>query len=176
MASITNIVSKSHLNTRVDLRKLARDNVNIIFNPRKFTGAVWRHRRISGTLLVFPNGTLLHLGKPRTTPRIAIRQYARIMQKQGHPVHKIQTVSEISKSMVYKAPGRLNLTTLARHFGVDYTPEIMNAVLINKEGVHYTCFHTGTVNITGVHSVDVVLATLSEINLYNQHVPISIEQ
>ncbi len=160
---ITNIVSTSHLNTRLDLAKIANDNCNIIYDPSKFCAASWRHRNIHGTLQIFPNGKITHLGPPaRKKPRVYIRQYARLLQKQGYAV-KLSPVRLVCMSATYKLSGPINLDSIPNS---SFHPEIINTAITKRDGNTYSIFHTGTVVITGITRVASVYPLLLELEIF----------
>ncbi len=72
-------------------------------------------------------------------------------------------------SATYKLDRKLNLETVVRTYNGSYEPGIYPAALFIKETVHFTCFHTGSVLITGVKSEllldEVVVPTLLELEL-----------
>ncbi len=162
---ITNIVSTANLNTTLDLRRLALENSNVIYNPQRFTGATWRHKKINGTLRLFPNGKLIHLGRPDAEkPRRHIRRFARILQKQNHPVHLSQ-VRLVTMSAVHKLSGRVDLPCVAQMMNGSYEPELINAVIVKRTGYTLCVFPTGTINITGIRSTDPIYPILLELEL-----------
>ena len=159
---VTNIVSASSVNTRLDLLKIARDNTNIVYNPQKFTAATWRHKKINGTLLLFPNGKITHLGPPGTEPpRIYIRRYIRILHKQGHPV-RLSPIRLACMSAVHQLSGQINLYNI---HGSSYDPEIINAAILKRGSLTFNIFYTGKVIITGIKSTDSVYPILLELEL-----------
>ncbi len=159
---ITNIVSTSHLNARLDLVKIANENFDIVYNPSKFCAASWSHRKIHGTVQLFPNGKITHLGSPGVRkPRVYIRQYARILQKQGHDV-KLSPIRLVCMSAVYKLSGPINLDRVP---GGCFHPEIINTAVTKRNGNTYCVFHTGTIVITGITSRSSVYPFLLELEL-----------
>ena len=60
---ITNVVCSGHLRCSIDLRELCRSLVNVKYDPAKFPGLVWSHRKIGGNCLVFSNGIINCNGK-----------------------------------------------------------------------------------------------------------------
>jgi len=161
---ITNLVSVCDLNTCIDLTHLARTNINIIYRPQQFSGASWRHRKINGVLVVFRTGKVVHLGKPGDKPpRIHIRRFARLLQKQGYDIF-LSPIICVSKSAVHRLSGCVNLAELPGHFEC----EVINAAIIKRGNVSYSIFHTGTVIITGVKQLSAVYPVLLELELYTK--------
>lgn len=159
---ITNIVSVSSVNTRLDLMKICRENTNIVYNPQKFTAATWRHKKIHGTLLIFPNGKITHLGPPTgESPRVHVRRYARVLHKQGHPV-RLSPIRTVSMSGVHQLAGPIDLYDIP---GSSYEPELINAAILKRDGVTLNIFYTGKVIITGIRHIDSVYPILLELEL-----------
>ncbi len=162
---ITNIVTTATVTTQLDLTRVAQENINIVYNPQRFTAASWRHRCINGTLLLFPNGKLIHLGPPsHEPPRKHIRRYARLLQKQGHPVH-LGPIHCVCMSAVHSLSGQIDLHSVAQHFHGSYEPEILNAALFKRGTITACVFRTGTVNFTGIRKTDKVFPLILELEL-----------
>ena len=160
---ITNIVSVSHVNTRLDLSKITHDNVNIVYNPTKFTAATWRHKKIHGTLLLFPNGKIIHLGPPgKEPPRLYIRRYARILHKQGWSV-QLSPIRTVCRSAEHQLSGPVNLYDIP-----GFEPEIINAAILKKESLTFNIFYTGKVIITGIKNTNSVYPILLELELLTE--------
>ena len=138
--NITNIITTSSVNTKLDLHRIARENANIVYNPQRFTAANWRHQDINGTLTLFPNGKITHTGKPDgTPPSVHIRRYVDILKQQGYPVH-LSPIRTVCMSAVYKLSGRIDLYSAARLPGGSYEPEIFNAALIKGSFIIFIIF------------------------------------
>jgi TATA-box binding protein (TBP) (component of TFIID and TFIIIB) len=165
---ITNTVSAGSMNTTLNLGRIARDNINIVYNPRKFTAATWRHRQINGSLVLFPNGKFIHLGRPvGSSPRIHIRRFARILQKQGYLVH-LGPIRLVCMSAVHKLSGKIDLHAIPRYLCGTYESEILNAGILKHGSVTACVFHTGTVVLTGLRSVNSVYPLILELELFTQ--------
>ena len=50
---ITNIVCHADLECSINLKDLTSKCVNIIYDPSKFPAAIWKHKTIGGTCMVF---------------------------------------------------------------------------------------------------------------------------
>jgi transcription initiation factor TFIID TATA-box-binding protein len=147
---ITNIVSTTSVNTNLDLVRITQENDDIIYNPQRFTAAVWRHKRINGTLMLFSTGKIVHLGKPDDQePRVHIRRYARILQKQNHPI-QLSPVRLVCMSTVYRLSGKIDLMAVAQQYNGSYEPEVLNAAILKRRPFAVSVFHTGTLIFTGV--------------------------
>ena len=169
--TITNVVAKSSVLTPLNLSEVTRRNWNIEYKPHKFSATIWKHKAIGGTLLLFPNGNLIYLGKPSgqdplTSAKVNIRRYARILQKQGF-ISRLGRVRLVTMSATYKLESRLSMTKLVGHFPTAvYEPEVFNADRMRLDTGHFTCFPSGTVIVTGIHkSEGVLLSTLLELEL-----------
>ena len=158
---ITNIISTATVNIPLDLAQIARDNTNIVYTTRPFSTIVWRHRKINGTLQIFSNGKLTHLGKPDgVSPHIHIRRFVRILQKQGHPV-RLSPIKRVCMSAVHQLSGHIDLSTIG-----SYDPEQINATFLRRGPTTFSIFHTGKVVITGIQNIDAVYPVLLELELY----------
>ena len=160
---VTNIISTTTVNTPLDLARIAKENTNIIYNPRHFPCAVWRHRKINGTIQLFPNGKITHLGKPgKEPPKVHIRRFARILQKQGHSV-QLSPIKTVCMSAVYYLSKSVNLHTLP-----SYEPEVLNAAFIKHKACTFCIFHSGKVIITGIRNIRTIYPALLELELMVQ--------
>lgn len=65
----------------------------------------------------------------------------------------------------FKTEGSLDLYSV-RYYGVKYESELFPAAMFTKDFVHFTCFHTGSVLITGIKRLK---------QLYNTRTPILTE-
>jgi transcription initiation factor TFIID TATA-box-binding protein len=164
---ITNVVCNADLRCAIDLRLLTLSCTEIIYDPRRFAGAVWRHKKIGGTCMIFSNGKMMVNGKVKTIgeAKFRVRRYARCLQKMGFNVTltriRISTISAF-----YTVEYGLDLRKITEHFAGNYHPEIFPALIFVKGGVTFTCFHTGCVVMTGIkknrHFYDVVIPVLIE--------------
>ena len=81
---LVNVVIKTQLLSKknINLRILARDFVNVIYNPGRFSGMVWKHKVIGGCCLLFSNGKMIVNGFDSISGgRQGARRYARLVQK-----------------------------------------------------------------------------------------------
>ena len=162
MVLITNVVVQTDLSTCIDLALLARNATNIVYDPRVFSAARWKHRKIGGCCLVFGNGKLNCNGnRSIEQARKRIRQYARLLQKHG----KIAKIDVITMTAVYETSSGLSVNKLCDMLGATYEPDVHNAAMLKRGKVHYNCFHTGKVVITGIRNIAVVYPTLLELEL-----------
>lgn len=162
---ITNIVSYSTVNTGLDLNNICNENANIVYNPNKFPAATWRHKKIHGTVLLFPNGKITHLGAPGPEPpKVYIRRYVRILHKQGHPV-RLSPIRVACMSGVHQLSDPIRLFAIP---GSSYEPEIINAAILKRSCGTFNIFHTGKVIITGIKNLDAVYPVLLELELLSR--------
>ena len=53
---ITKVLAIVDLSCTFDLRKLSLPESNVVYNPRKFSSVMWKHKKIAGLCMVFGNG------------------------------------------------------------------------------------------------------------------------
>ena len=53
---ITNVVVQGDLGCRIDLKHLVLKLSNVRYDPNRFSGIIWHHRKIGGSCLVFSSG------------------------------------------------------------------------------------------------------------------------
>lgn len=169
MVRITNIVCKANLAVQINLRDVAMHVINVRYNPRQFNGLIWQHRQIGGTCLLFRNGQMICNGS--LTFQIArrrVRQYARRLQRMGFDV-RLTSIQIVTRSAVYDLTTRINCASFSCHMRGTYEPEVMNAVMVKRQSVHFTCFSTGKIVITGIKGKqcldNIVYPTLLEMGL-----------
>jgi TATA-box binding protein (TBP) (component of TFIID and TFIIIB) len=83
--------------------------------------------------------------------RVRVRKYVRIIQKLGYEV-SLDPIKWITSSAVADLEKRLDLLKVRDQQNGSYEPELFNAVLFKREKVHFSCFSTGKVVITGITS------------------------
>ena len=165
MVQITNVVVQTDLHTRVDLVQLANNMWGIRYDPALFTGAIWKHKKIGGCCLVFHNGKLICNGnKSIQQAKKRTRQYARLIQKLGHEVN-LKRIQLITITTVHQLSSTLDFKKLCSILGGTYDPDIHNAAMLKRGRVHYNCFQSGKVVMTGVRSVQNLYATILELEL-----------
>lgn len=164
---VTNVITTGTLGAKLNLYKIVTDNTNVVYRPHRFIAATWRHPEIPGSLTLFPNGKINHLGKPHPvlSPKSCIELYADILRKQGHPV-QVSNVSTVCSSAFHKLEGTVNLYDVATLVpGATYEPEIFNAALIKRGALALSIFSTGSVVITGITNIENVYPILIELEL-----------
>ena len=170
---ITNVVYSANLRCELELKKLCYRLTNVSYNPAKFPGLVWKHKRIGGNCLVFSSWVINCNGFARDfkSGYQRLRRYARCLQKLGYPV-QLTDVKRLTASAYQKLSSPLSLEKLSSEWKITYTPEIFPALVIKKQGVTFSCFHSGTVVITGIKRQidmdDIIFPTLIELELYTR--------
>lgn len=169
MLTITNVVVQAQLNVNIDLHKLAYSLNNVKYNPKRFSAMIWHHKRIGGSCLLFKNGQMICNGaKSLGEARIKVRKYSRVLQKLGYPVN-LTYIKLITASAVANLEREIDLPTLLPLSGCTYEPEIFNAAVFYRDSIHFSCFSTGKIVITGITSMQlidrIVYPTLMEIQL-----------
>ena len=165
MVRITNVVVKSTLHVTIDLEHLAESTRDIRYDPAVFSGAIWQDRKIGGNCLVFRNGKVNCAGsKSIQQAKKRLRQYARLIQKLGYDVVH-DKIDLVTMSGVHQLSSRLDFSQMCKDLGASYEPEIHNAAMLKRGKLHFNCFHTGKVVITGIKNVDAIYPVLLELEL-----------
>ena len=170
---ITNVLYSAQLNCPIDLRQLCSKITNVRYDPARFPGLIWQHRKAGGNCLVFSNGIINCNGKVSSKREgyERIRKYARLIQNCGYPVN-LSDVKLLTMSMSHTLSSDLDLKRLSVDKDVIYEPQLFPSLNFKREGVHFCCFHTGKVVITGVTSSqkedEIVCPTLIELELYTR--------
>lgn len=141
--------------TRLDLNKLANTECNIVYNPSRFSAAVWHHRKISKCCLIFSNGKMICTGQSYNEAKSNIKKYARLLQKKGYVTQErvVVSIKKITMSMTYSFGKKVSLVTLSQEIGdALYSPDMYNGMIVKRSGVSIIVFTTGKVIITGVKS------------------------
>ena len=150
MAQITNVVTYAELNCMFDLNTLARRLHNVVYNPHKFHGLIWKHRHICGSCLIFNKGKLVGNGTSSwTEAKHSVRQYVRLLQKMGHPV-QLKRIHLTTMSAVYTLANKVNYYKLLEYPGTSYEPELFHALMLKKNCINFIIFQSGKVVITGI--------------------------
>ena len=164
---ITNIVCHTDLQCSINLKDLTLRYCNIIYNPSRFPAAIWKQKTIGGSCMVFTNGKMMVNGKVKSIreAKQRLRRYARLLQKIGwHITLKRIVISTISA--FYKLDGPLNVYGLIQFYGGSYEAERFPAAMFVKDTIHFTCFDTGSVLMTGIKTdrqfYDTIIPTLLE--------------
>ena len=148
---INNVVVCTDLQCDIDLRQLTLRCSSIIYNPKTFPSVQWKHPKIGGHCMVFRNGKMIVNGKVKSVKEAKrrLRQYARLLQVFGW-TFQLRRINVKTISASYKVEGPVDLTHIVRYYRGSYEPERFPAAMFQKDCIHFTCFHSGTVLMTGI--------------------------
>ena len=168
----TNTVAVMDLSTRIDLRKVAGAMTSVVYDPVKFNGLIWRHKRIAATALLFSTGKIVVSGP--STVKLAhksARQYARLLQKQGFPVQP-RAFKITTRSAVHTLAGTIPYSEIVGMLGGAHEPEIFHAATLKRGRINFIVYKSGKVVITGIKGgnevSDIVRPTLLELELLTE--------
>ena len=71
----------------------------------------------------------------------------------------------VTISAVHQLSSRLNFLQMCEDLGAMYQPDIHNAAMLKQGKLHFNCFQTGKIVITGKKDLDAVYPTLLELEL-----------
>ena len=77
-------------------------------------------------------------------------------------IHKIEI---ITMSAVHQTSSQLDFKKICELPGGMYEPEIHNAAMLKRGKVHFNCFHTGRIVITGLRDINAIYPVLLELEL-----------
>lgn len=156
MIEITNVVVQAKLNVNIDLKQFIHCIRDAKYNPAKFSAIVWHHRKIGGSCLLFNNGHIIcHGSKSMDMARQRVRKYARVIQKFGYVVN-LKYIKLVTASAVVSIGQRLDLPGIAAMTVGLWEPELFNGLNFYKGKMHFSCFSTGKVVITGITSFKLI--------------------
>jgi transcription initiation factor TFIID TATA-box-binding protein len=168
---LTNVVCTADLGCSIDLRELTLQIANARYDPSKFSGLIWQHRRIGGNCLLFSNGKINCNGKCDSFKdgRERLRKYARLVQKLGWNV-RLQNLTCATASAVHELSSTIKLESIPIGSGFSYEPELFPAIMARRDGVHFTCHFSGKIIITGIKRprdiCEIVYPMLLELEMY----------
>ena len=166
MVRVTNVVCMAHLKCEIDLKHLVSISRDVSYNPRKHNCLIWRHKKIGGCCMVSKQGRMMCNGAASSIPEAKkrVRRYARLIQKANYPVclTKIQVVTI---SAVHTFSKSLDLRRLTREMEGQYEPELFPALMFKRNGIHFNCFRTGKMVMTGIKNLEDVYPTIMEMEL-----------
>jgi len=94
--------------------------------------------------------------------------FAQKIHSLGWPV-KLTDVKIITMSATHDMGSPLNLSDIATFLSASYEPELFPAAMFKKNGIHFSCYHTGKIVMTGLKSEkdlwESVAPTLLELEL-----------
>ena len=163
----TNFVVSADLHCLLNLDEICVNFFNVEYNPRKFSGLIWRNKRIKGTCLLFSTGKISCCGaKSYKEARTSVRQFARKLQQFGYNII-LDKICLLTSSAVYNLRRNIDYTVLVKELNFSYEPEIFHAPSLKCNGINFTIFKTGKIIITGIKSKadvdDIVYPTLLDI-------------
>ena len=102
---------------------------------------------------MFSTGIIMANGKVNNVKegKRRLRRYARVIQRLGWPV-TLSKVKVVTVSASFKTETPLDLTEICRRYRGSYEPELFPGAMFKRDDVHFTCFHTGSVLMTGIKS------------------------
>ena len=165
---ITNVVCSADLNCIIQLSDMVNTFVIVMYDPARFSGAQWKHRKIGGHCMVFSSGKIVVNGKTMsiTAAKHRLRRYARRLQRLGCSV-QLFTIHVVTISALCKLKCSIHLKNMCRFYRGSYEPELFPAFMFKKDSIHFTCFQSGTFLMTGIkrkHQIyDICIPTLLEI-------------
>jgi transcription initiation factor TFIID TATA-box-binding protein len=163
---LTNVVVRCNLGCMLNLKYVVSNVSNAIYNAKKYSGMIWRHRHIKSTCFVFHTGSIMCMGNNSLHgAKKDLRKYARLLNKIGYPV-VLQCIRVVTKSAVATLSGKLNMTEAAEVLRGRYDPEIFIAVMLRKGNTNFTCFHSGKVIITGVKKLKTLTEMLVDLEMF----------
>ena len=167
---INNVVCTASVGCRIDLRTLTKKTVNIIYDPSRYSGVQWKHPKIGGHCNVFSTGKIMVNGKATSIfeAKQRLRRYARLIQRLGWIV-TLSTIEVVTISASFKVEGPVDLHKVVRYYHGHYEPELFPAAMFTQGTIHFTCFHSGSVLMTGIKDTqqlyDICLPELIELPL-----------
>ena len=170
MVRVTNIVCMSHLTCGIDLKHLVSVSRDVYFNPHKHHCLIWRHKKIGGCCMLSEYGKMMCNGRAASVQEAKkrVRQYARLVQKAGYPVY-LSTIRVVTMSAVHTLSHSLDMIRLAKEMNGQYEPELFPGLMFKRNGIHFTCFRTGKLIMTGIKNMamieSIIYPTIVELEL-----------
>jgi transcription initiation factor TFIID TATA-box-binding protein len=156
MLRITNVVVQACLNVSLNLKELVYRLRDVKYNPKRFSAIIWHHKRVGGSCLLFNNGQLIcHGSKSLSEAKRKVRQFARLIQKQGYHVN-LSPIKLLTASAVADLGHPLDLPNVAQVLGASFEPELFNGAVFYKGRLHFSCFSSGKIIITGISSLSYI--------------------
>ena len=161
---LTNVVCMVHLKCEIDLKHLVSASRDVIYDPRKHNCLIWRHKKIRGCCILSKSGKMMCNGAASSTQEAKkrVRRYARLVQKAGFSI-VLDTIRVVTMSAVHTLNQSLDLKQLYSQMGGIYEPELFPALMVKRNGIHFSCFRTGKVIITGIKNMEDVYPTILEL-------------
>ena len=164
---ITNVVCLGHLGCKVDLKELYLVLEGSRYpTPQSLT---WKNPEFGATHRLFSSGKIQTFGISHPEQiQPCMTHFAKTIESLGWSVN-LGAVKLLTMSAVHDLGCTLLLNEVALYMGGSYEPELFPAAMFKKEGIHYTCYHTGKIVITGIKTEkdvwDLLAPTLLELEL-----------
>ena len=138
-------------NCDINLRTLVTKTVNIIFDPKRYSGAQWKHPKIGGHFMAFLSGKLSVNGRVSSVSdtKRRVRRYARQLQQLGWQV-QLSRIRVVTITVAFTLDSMIYLDKVCSFYSGSYKPELFPSALFKVDGIHFTCFQTGTVLMTSI--------------------------
>jgi TATA-box binding protein (TBP) (component of TFIID and TFIIIB) len=94
-----------------------------------------------------------------------IRKYARLIAKMNYNV-SLKSIKLVTQSAVATLSGKLNLFDAYKVLKGHFEPEVFHALMLKQEGMHFTCFPSGKIVITGVKVLKKTTSLLWDLELF----------
>jgi transcription initiation factor TFIID TATA-box-binding protein len=162
---VTNVVCQARWSTAIDLTKLASQIESAKYDPGRFSGVIWKQRDIGGNCLVFANGKVICAGAKSIEHGLnMLGEYTHLLQTVV-PEAVLKEFRMVTQSACHKLSGPVDFGMLCSLLGANYEPELFNAAMLRREGVHYSIFQSGSVVITGMKDDELIYPVLLELEL-----------
>lgn len=165
---ITNIVCSFNIDCLLDLHYLNLVIEQCKYRPSKFSALIWK--QFQSTFLIFNSGHVTCLGcKSFDQCHTVIDKFIKALHEFGYCQATKNCFKTISISAVYNVKGGINLIKLVKEKGATLEPELFPAAFLKINSIHFSCFHSGKVIITGIKSesdlIEKVAPVLIELEL-----------
>ena len=148
--TFTNFIASANLKTPIVLEDLCNKYTNIVYNPKKFVGLNWRHKKIPATCLVFHSGKIIVNGiKKKSKIRECVRKYVRLIQKCDFNV-KLDKINFVTSSACYNLGQRIDYCKMQKAINGSLEPELFHALRVHRGKTHFIIYNSGKVIITGI--------------------------
>jgi TATA-box binding protein (TBP) (component of TFIID and TFIIIB) len=163
---ITNVVLSANLSCILNLNDIARYTSNVTYNRKKYSGLIWHHRHIKSKCFLFHTGRMMCMGNAGiNNAKKDLRMYARLLSKMGYKV-TLNIINVVTKSAVATLGGKLNVKDASITLNGLYEPELFMALMFRRKSVHFTCFASGKVIMTGVKKLSSTFTVLAELEMF----------
>ncbi|XP_026207609.1 TATA-box-binding protein-like [Anabas testudineus] len=151
---IQNVVSSVRLCCRLDLNLIASKVWNVEYNPKNYKALTMRIRKPRTTAVIYESGYVICTGaKSEEQSRVAIRRFARMVQKLGFPVSLFNLKILNLVASCHTFPVSLERLTMAHRQHCSYEPELFPALFYTvKAGTTLTIWASGKISYSGAKS------------------------